>query len=48
MQPPDWEKPFRSHVDASALAVGVTLTQLDSEGRDRLVAYYSKRLNQAE
>lgn len=30
------------------LAVGGTLTQLDEEGHDRAVAYFSKRLNNAE
>lgn len=29
MQTPNWELPFRYHVDASALPVGGTLTQLD-------------------
>lgn len=48
MQPPDWHKPFRCHVDASALAVGGTLTQLDTDGHDRAIAYFSKRLNPAE
>lgn len=48
MQQPDWNKAFRCHVDASALAVGGTLTQLDDNGHDRAVAYFSERLNQAE
>ena len=31
---PDWKKPFRGYFDASQLAVGGTLTQLDDDGRD--------------
>lgn len=48
MQAPNWEKPFRCHIDASAVDVGGTLTQLDDQGSDRVVAYFSKRLNSAE
>lgn len=48
MVPPDWSKPFRCHVDASQLAVGGTLTQKDSDGYDRAIAYFSKRLSNAE
>ena len=45
---PDWGKPFRCHVDASQKAVGGTLTQLDQNGSDRVIAYYSKKLSTAE
>ena len=45
---PDWKKPFRGHVDASRLAAGVKLTQLDENGRDRVIAFYSKKLSPAE
>lgn len=38
MQSPNLDKHFRWHVDASAFAVGGTLTQLDSEGHYRAVA----------
>lgn len=48
MQAPDWDRPFRCHIDASALAVGGTLTQRGEDGHDRAVAYFSKRLNEAE
>lgn len=44
----DWQKPFLCHVDASQRAVGGTLTQLDDEGVDRVVAYYSRKLPSAE
>lgn len=45
---PSWRKPFRCHVDASQRAVGGTLTQLDENGNDRVVAYFSKKLADAE
>lgn len=45
---PDWEKPFRGHVDASQTAVGGTLTQLDENGRDRVIAFFSKKFSDAE
>ena len=45
---PDWSKPFRGHVDASQTAVGGTLTQLDENGRDRVISFYSKKLSSAE
>lgn len=48
MQPPNWDLPFRCHIDASELAVGGTLTQLDEQGHDHAVAYFSKRLSTAE
>lgn len=48
MVPPDWTRRFRCHVDASQLAVGGTLTQLDDDGNDRAIAYFSKRLSPAE
>lgn len=48
LAPPDWTKPFRCHVDAMQTAVGGTLTQLDANGHDRVIAYYSRRLNSAE
>ena len=45
---PDWKKPFRGHIDASQTAVGGTLTQLDENGKDRVIAYFSKKLDPAE
>jgi len=45
---PDWKKPFRGHVDASEFGVGGTLTQLDETGRDRVIAFFSKKLSPAE
>ncbi len=45
---PDWNKSFRGHIDASSSAVGGTLTQLDENGRDRVIAFFSKKLSPAE
>jgi len=45
---PDWTKAFRCHTDACQYSVGGTLTQKDANGKDRVVAYFSKRLSAAE
>ena len=45
---PDWSKHFRCHIDASQTAVGGTLTQLDENGRDRVIAIYFKKLSLTE
>lgn len=45
---PKWDKPFRCHVDASQKAVGGTLTQLDDNGGERVVAFFSKKLSDTE
>lgn len=45
---PDWKKPFRGHIDASNTSVGGTLTQLDDCGKDKVIAFFSKKLNPAE
>jgi len=45
---PDWSKRFRGHVDSSQTAVGGTLTQLDMQGKDRVIAFFSKKLSPAE
>ena len=44
---PDWKKPFQGHVDASEYGVGGTLTQSDDSGRDRFIAFFSKKLSPA-
>ena len=44
----DWSKSFRCHIDASQTVVGRTLTQLDENGRDRVIAFYSKILSPTE
>ena len=43
-----WKKPLCGHIDASQEAVGGTLTQLDDDGNERIIAYYSKKLSDAE
>lgn len=35
----NWKKPFRGHVDASEFGVAGTLTQLDEEERDHVIAF---------
>ena len=45
---PRWSEPFFVYTDASHLAVGATLTQKDADGRDRVIAYMSRKLNSAE
>ncbi len=45
---PNWTKPFPGHVDASNNAMGGMLTQLDEEGKDRAIAFFSKKLSPAE
>jgi hypothetical protein len=48
LQSPNWKKPFRGHIDASQLAVGGTLTQIDDDELEHPVAFYSKKLLPAE
>lgn len=48
MQARNWYISFRSHVDASAVVVGGTLIQLDTDRKDQAVAFFSKRLSPAE
>ena len=45
---PRWDRDFTCHTDASQFAVGATLTQKDEEGKTRVIAYFSRRLNKAE
>ena len=41
---PDYSKPFTLYTDASDRGVGAVLSQMDAEGRDKPVAYYSRKL----
>ncbi len=41
-------KHFLGHIGASYLAVGSTFTQLHGNGRDRVIAYFSKKLSPVE
>jgi len=45
---PDFDKPFRIYSDASAVALGSVLCQLDDEGNERPIAYYSRVFGDAE
>jgi RNase H-like domain found in reverse transcriptase len=40
LRSPDWKNPFRGHIDASLLAVGRTLTQIDEDELEHPVAFY--------
>ena len=45
---PDCSKPFRCHIDSSQTAVCGNLAQLDENGRDLVIAFYSKKLSPTE
>ena len=45
---PDYNKTFYLYTDASDLALGVILAQLNSSGLDHPIAYYSKIFTKAE
>lgn len=47
MKAPDWDAPFRCHIDASQTAVGGALTKIGENG-EHAVSYFSKRLSPAE
>ena len=42
---PDFSKPFKMAVDASDIGIGAVLLQEDSNGLERPICYYSKKLN---
>jgi len=44
LRSPDFTKPFIVHTDASERGVGVVLSQLDDDGNDYPVSYYSRKL----
>ena len=48
VQPPDWEKPFHVFVDASDIAIGSALMQLEEPNWYRLVYYASRKLSTVE
>lgn len=45
LKAPDFFVPFRLAVDASDLDIGAVLLQVDSQGKEKPTAYYSKKLN---
>ena len=42
---PDFSKPFVLYTDASLVAVGTVLSQLDEKGLDNPIAYFSRTLD---
>ena len=44
MANPDFSRPFILQTDASEFGVGVVLSQVDAEGYDHPVAYFSRKL----
>ena len=45
---PDYTKPFRMSTDASQVSMGGVLSQLDENGRERPITFFSKVLSVAE
>ncbi|KAG6546714.1 hypothetical protein Mapa_011903 [Marchantia paleacea] len=45
---PNWGKPFILYTDASNIAIGCTLSQLDEDSHDHPIAYASRQMVQAE
>src|SRR6266540_2418238 len=45
---PDFEKPFILYTDASREGIGTVLHQKDDQGKERIIAYASRALNQHE
>ena len=45
---PDFSRPFILYTDASHIALGAVLSQIDDHGQEYVVAYASKLLKEAE
>ena len=48
LKPPDWNKVFHVHIDASAYAIGCVLAQPHEHNMDFPISYASRQLNSAE
>ena len=46
--PPDWNKPFEVHVDASNFVIGSAISQKNDEGHDHPIYFSSRQLSVAE
>ena len=44
----DWSLPFHIHTDASGVASGATLSQMDKTGNQKIIAYHSKTFNKCQ
>lgn len=45
---PDFSKAFHLSTDASNIGISAVLSQLDDQGRERVIYYASRSLNSAE
>lgn len=45
---PDMNKPFRGYADASEVAISFILCQVDDQGQEQVVAFYSKALSSGQ
>lgn len=45
---PDFQRPFTIEVDASSVGAGAVLCQMDAEGLDHPVCYFSKKFNHCQ
>ena len=45
---PNWNKPFHIQTDASKIATGAMLFQMDDDNRPRPIAYHSRTLNKTQ
>ena len=46
--PPDFDREFTVQCDASDVGIAGVLTQIDDEGNERVISYYSKKLTKPE
>ena len=44
----DYSKPFKLHMDACNLGLGVVLYNTDEDGLDRVIAYATRTLSKSE